>query len=94
MKTTASIYLHCDPTASHYLKMLMDAVFGPVNFRNEIVWKRTFAHGNVHRNYGSITDILLFFSKTDAFAWNQPFKVLSEEDTLHKYPHTDLGGRR
>ena len=94
MKTTASIYLHCDPTASHYLKMLMDAVFGPVNFRNEIVWQRTFAHGNVHRNYGSITDILFFFSKTDAFAWNQPFKVLSEEETLRKYPHTDLGGRR
>jgi adenine specific DNA methylase Mod len=45
LKPTGSIYLHCDPTASHYLKLVLDAVFGPMNFRNEIVWKRTSAHG-------------------------------------------------
>ena len=47
LKPTGSLYLHCDPTASHYLKLVLDAVFGPENFRTEIVWKRTFAHGNV-----------------------------------------------
>ena len=49
LKDTGSIYLHCDPTASHYLKMLMDAVFGPVNYVNEVIWKRTSAHGDATR---------------------------------------------
>ena len=60
MKQTGSIYLHCDPTASHYLKLLMDAVFGPQNFRNEIVWKRTSAHSSAKR-CGPVHDILLFY---------------------------------
>src|ERR1017187_8694229 len=51
LKVTGSIYLHCDPTASHYLKMLMDSVFGPQQFRNEIIWKRTSAHSSAKR-YG------------------------------------------
>lgn len=94
LKKTGSLYLHCDLAACHYLKMLLDAVFGPENFRNQITWKRTFAHGNVSRNYGSISDILLFYSKTDAFTWNQPFKVLSETETARKYAQTDQNGRR
>lgn len=93
MKPTASIYLHCDPSASHYLKMLMDAIFGPENFRNEIVWKRTFAHGNVGRNYGSISDILLWFSKSDKYTWSQPFKSLTDEEIKKKYPNVDPDGR-
>lgn len=68
LKPTGSIYLHCDPTASHYLKLLMDAVFGAVNFRNEIVWKRTHAHGSARR-FGPIHDILLFYSKSSDYAW-------------------------
>ncbi|MGI8750961.1 MAG: DNA methyltransferase [Acidimicrobiales bacterium] len=51
LKPTGSLYLHCDPTASHYLKILLDAVFGPVNFRNEVIWKRTTAHSSAKR-YG------------------------------------------
>lgn len=94
LKPTGSMYLHCDPAASHYLKMLMDAVFGPENFQNQITWKRTFAHGNVTRNYGSISDILLFSTKSDAFTWNQPFKVLSDEEAEIKYPKIDPDGRR
>jgi site-specific DNA-methyltransferase (adenine-specific) len=94
LKATGSMYLHCDPSASHYLKLLMDAVFGPGNFRNQIVWKRTFAHGNVTQNFGSISDILLFCSKTDVYTWNQTFKSLSEDHVLRKYPHTDPDGRR
>ena len=62
LKPTGSLYLHCDPTASHYLKMLMDAVFGAETFRNEIVWRRTSAHGP-RRSFGPIHDTLFFYSK-------------------------------
>ena len=55
LKPTGSLYLHCDPTASHYLKIVLDQVFGAENFRSEIVWKRTTAHSNVYRAYGDIT---------------------------------------
>ena len=94
LKETGSIYLHCDPTASHYLKILMDAVFGPQHFGNEITWKRTFAHGNVGRNYGSVSDVLLWYTKTELYVWNQPWKQLSPDQILEKYPNTDSGGRR
>src|SRR4030042_66427 len=62
LKPTGSLYLHCDPTASHYLKLVLDQIFGPLNFKNEIVWKRTTAH-NDPRRFGRIHDILLFYSK-------------------------------
>ena len=55
LKMTGSLYLHCDPTASHYLKMLMDAVLGPANFRNEIIWKRTTAHSSA-KKYAPVHD--------------------------------------
>src|SRR5208283_1576056 len=64
-----SIYLHCDPTASHYLKLLMDAIFLPVCFKNEIIWQRTNAH-NSARQYGRIHDTLLFYVKGDGYCWN------------------------
>jgi hypothetical protein len=63
LKSTGSLYLHCDPTASHYLKVMLDTVFGPTNFLNEITWRRTYTHGNVGKNYGSVSDILLFYAK-------------------------------
>lgn len=63
LKATGSLYLHCDPTASHYLKLLLDSVFGPENFRNEIIWRRTGSH-NSSRRFGPIHDVLLFYSKT------------------------------
>jgi len=71
MKKTADIYLHCDPAASHYLKMLMDAVFLTDNFRNEIIWRRTGSHNKMHR-YAPIHDVILFYSKTGTFTWNYP----------------------
>ena len=74
LKETGSIYLHCDPTASHYLKMLMDAAFGPQYFRNEIVWKRTSAHSGA-KKCGAVHDILIFFSKGDDFRWNSSFQA-------------------
>ena len=69
LKPTGSIYLHCDPTASHYLKMLMDSIFGAVNFRNEVIWKRTSSH-NDPRSYGRIQDSLLFYTTTKEYTWN------------------------
>lgn len=93
LKPTGSIYLHCDPTASHYLKMLMDAVFGPQNFRNEITWKRTSAHSGV-QGYGGVHDILLFYSKTKDFLWNpiyQPYDPLYVETFFEQ---VDSDGRR
>ncbi len=73
LKPTGSIYLHCDPAASHYLKMLMDAVFGPERFLSEIVWKRTSAHSGAIRP-AAVHDVILFYSKTGAYTWNQQYQ--------------------
>jgi DNA modification methylase len=82
LKPTGSIYLHCDPTASHYLKMLMDAVFGPVHFRNEIVWRRTPFSGSSKaraRQLPKSHDVLLFYSKGDEWTWNPPTTPYTEK---------------
>jgi DNA methylase len=71
LKPTGSLYLHCDPTASAYLKLLLDAVFGHENFLNEIVWKRTHAHGSALR-YGPVHDTILFYGSGDDFTWTCP----------------------
>ncbi len=68
LKPTGSLYLHCDPTASHYLKVLLDAVFGKEAFLNEIVWKRTFAHGASQR-YGPVHDTILYYAKNGGHVW-------------------------
>ena len=70
LKPTGSIYLHCDATASHYLKVVMDAIFGHRNFRSEIIWKRTHAHGGADR-WGSVHDTLLFYSKSQKYHWSR-----------------------
>ncbi|NIM05508.1 MAG: site-specific DNA-methyltransferase [Armatimonadetes bacterium] len=70
LKPTGSIYLHCDPTASHYLKLLMDAVFGAANFRNEIIWRRSNAHNKLSMQFGPIHDVLLFYSRSNSFYFN------------------------
>ena len=90
---TGSIYLHCDPTASHYLKMLMDSVFGPQYFLNEITWKRTHSHGNVSRNYGSITDTLLVYAKSDGYKWNQQYTQFPSDYIEKTFKYSDLDGR-
>ena len=78
LKETGSIYLHCDPTASHYLKLLMDAVFGPKSFLNEIVWQRTGAHSDAQR-WGRVSDTLLFYCKTDEYTWLTQYIPYDEE---------------
>ncbi len=69
LKPTGSLYLHCDPTASHYLKILLDVVFRPSNFRSEIVWRRSNAHNKTTRQYGPIHDTILFYTKSDDFCF-------------------------
>lgn len=73
MKPTASLYLHCDPTASHYLKIMLDAIFGPTNFINEVVWQRTAAKGDARRKFGSVHDILLTYGKTQEYTFQPAF---------------------
>lgn len=92
MKPTASIYLHCDPTASHYLKLLMDAVFGPEGFRNEIIWKRTTAHSSA-KKYAPVHDSLLYYSKSSKVTWNAPRQDY-EQAYLDKYYKFDDGDGR
>ena len=94
LKPRGSIYLHCDPTASHYLKILMDAVFSPIRFKNEIIWKRTGAHGNVTGAFGDVTDSILFYTRGDKPTWNQPYVPLSEQLVESKFRYRDPDGRR
>ena len=74
LKDTGSVYLHCDPTASHYLKSLMDAVFGAEQFRSEVTWRRTNAKGLAFKGYPNNADFLLYYSKGDDFTWIRPFR--------------------
>lgn len=90
---TGSLYLHCDPTASHYLKLLLDAVFGPERFLNEIIWKRTGSHGGAKR-WGPIHDVILFYAKTDAFVWNRVFQPYEQSYIEEYYRFTAPDGRR
>lgn len=94
LKPTGSLYLHCDPTASHYLKLLLDAIFGPANFVNEIVWKRTSAHSNVYSAYGDVTDTIFFYGKSSNRVWNQQFHPFSAEELDTRFPKADPDGRR
>ena len=91
LKDTGSIYLHCDPTASHYLKLLMDAVFGRDNFRNEISWKRTSSHSDAKR-FASVSDRLLFYAFRGA-TWHTQYLALGEAYVARDYRHTDKKGR-
>lgn len=93
LKPTGSLYLHCDPTMSHYLKLLLDVIFGVSNFRNEIIWKRTTAHSDTKR-YSHVTDSIFFYSKTDQFTWNPQYEPHGEEYLKAKYGNTEPDGRR
>lgn len=92
MNARASIYLHCDPTASHYLKLLMDAVFQPLNFRSEIIWRRTGAHGKSQR-FAPIHDTILFYSKTNDFKWTGPKKPYMRGHVEEYFVHDERGWR-
>ncbi|MBF0318173.1 MAG: restriction endonuclease [Nitrospirae bacterium] len=93
LKDTGSIYLHCDPTASHYLKILMDAIFGKNNFRNELIWKRTSGHSDAKR-FGNIHDIILFYAKDDNSKWQQIYQEYDKSYTEQYYRYSDPDGRK
>jgi len=77
LKPTGSLYLHCDPTASHYLKIILDAIFGPQNFKNEIVWERSQTRSSISKIYRRAHDVLLFYTKSDSYTFNIQYKELS-----------------
>ena len=92
LKPTGSIHLHCDPTASHYLKLMMDAMFGQRNFRNEIVWRRYGAHndaGQGSEHFGRIHDVIFVYGKSDTVIWNQEFVPLDESYIKSTYRQID-----
>ena len=93
LKSTGSLYLHCDPTASHYLKLLLDAVFGSDNFRSEIVWKRTSGHSDAER-FGSVHDTIFFYVKSGSFVWNQLYQPYDAAYVEQYYRYEDADGRR
>ncbi len=93
LKPTGSIYLHCDPTASHYLKILMDTVFGVDNFRNEAIWKRQSAHSDA-RGYGAVHDTVLFYARSSAYVWNPTFQPYEPSYVEQYYRYSDANGRR
>ena len=92
LKPTGSLYLHCDPTASHYLKLLLDAVFGKENFRNEVVWRRTGSHGGSKR-WGPIHDTILFYSRSDDYHWNRIYQEYDPSYLEKYYRLSDERGR-
>ncbi len=95
LKPTGSIYLHCDPTASHYLKLLMDSIFGAGNFRTEVIWRRTNAKGLAFKGYPRNHDTLLYYSKGDDFKWNRPFRPHDPEyvEQFYRFTEPETGRR-
>ncbi len=93
LKPTGSIYLHCDPTASHFIKLLLDSVFGVKYFRNEIVWKRTSGHSDALR-YGRIHDIIFYYTKSSKFIWNQCYQAYDADYVNQYYRYSDENGRK
>ena len=98
LKPTGSLYLHCDPTASHYLKLLLDAVFGSNNYRSEIAWRRTNAHNDAkqgRRQYGNVRDTIFFYTKGSQWTWNWLYTKYDSQYIDSFYKLTDLrSGRR
>jgi site-specific DNA-methyltransferase (adenine-specific) len=93
LKPTGALYLHCDPTASHYLKVLIDAIFSARGFQNEITWKRTFTHGD-SRTWSRAADKIFFYTKSDNFTWNTPYEQHAESYVESHYAQVDETGRQ
>lgn len=98
LKPTGTLYLHCDSNASHYLKLVLDAVFNVSGYTNEIIWKRTSAHGDTAQgatHLGRSHDSILLYKKSDAATWNPIYTEHSPEYVKSHYPHTEVEtGRR
>lgn len=97
LKPTGSLYLHCDPTASHYLKLVLDAVFGAENYINEITWRRTYAHNDSRqgaKHFGRVTDRILLYSKSNDRQWKTLYRDYDTKYLERDYRHQDADGRR
>ena len=98
LSPTGSIYLHCDDTASHYLKLVMDAIFGQQNFRTEVIWKRTSAHNDTkqgRKQPGRIHDVLLFYTKGESWTWHPVYTDYDKGYVDRFYKHVEpQTGRR
>lgn len=92
LKPTGNLFLHCDTTASHYLKILLDAVFGITHFRNEIIWKRTSGHSDAKR-FGRVHDVILFYANSDASKWRDVFQPYDQEYVEQYYRYEDDRGK-
>ena len=98
LKESGSLYLHCDPTASHYLKLVLDSIFEPDHFRSEIVWKRSSAHSDTRQGraiHGHIHDVILFYTKSDSWIWNPVYTPYDREyvETFYRYTEPATGRR-
>ncbi len=93
LKPTGSLYLHCDPTASHYLKILLDAVFGPTNFGNEIIWKRQNAKGLAFTRFARDHDVVLRYTKSEKWIWNPQYTAHDPDYVRQFYKYQDKDGR-
>ena len=93
LSPTGSLYFHCDPTASHYLKVILDGVLGRENFRSEVIWKRTSAHSSARR-YGPVHDTILFYSAADNYVWNRLYQPYDDDYIETFFDQTDDDGRR
>ena len=89
LKSTGSLYLHCDPTASHYLKIILDMVFGPKNFRNELIWQRINSKGNAFTRFPTNHDIILRYTKSDQATWNPQYTAHNPEYVENFYRYTE-----
>ena len=92
LKSTGSLYLHCDPTASHYLKIVLDSVFGKERYLSEVIWKRTSSHNSAKR-WGPAHDVILLYAKSDQYCWNRIFEPYDEGYLTDFYRFEDGGGK-
>jgi len=93
LKKTGSFYYHCDWHASHYVKVMLDQIFGESNFQNEIIWKRTSAHSSSKR-YGPVHDSIFFYTRSNDYTWNQSYQPYDEDYLRDNYRNTDQDGRK
>jgi adenine specific DNA methylase Mod len=92
LKSTGTLYLHCDPTASHYLKIMLDAIFGAGNYRNEIIWKRSNPKSHISTNFPTCTDTILRYCKTNKATYHQPYEAHDPDYVESAYKYEDENG--
>ncbi len=90
LKPTGSLYLHCDSTANHYLRIVLDTIFDPKNFRNEIIWKRSDAHNDAKKQYGMVSDHILFYSRSKDTIFNRQYGGFQEQTLRDWYQYLEF----